>query len=325
MIRQIDIRSFQSLGKVSLQLGRFTVITGRTGAGKSGLIRAIYTLAFNARGTDYITRGEKSCTVSMFGDEIELTGMDDDLWFAAIQRGGKDQYQLGKAGTKQRVFTKLQGKVPEPVSDTLRLGEINFATQWDHPYLLDATGGDVARVLGKLTNVTVLFKAAQEANRRRLAVMGELKTRESDLAVLEGQKAQYSTLGLEHLSVVSAEVSLAKLTELSQRRARLDWVTTMVARALATLDSLKPVPEPPSLEKLDTLMARRERLRYLTGQRDNAETRLQLDRTQETITAGTEATCRQELDDYVSQWAVCPTCGQPVAKDLEEKTNGITA
>jgi DNA repair ATPase RecN len=314
MIRRIDIRSFQSLGNVSLELGPFTVITGRTGAGKSGLIRAVYTLAFNARGTDYITRGEKSCTVSMFGDEIELTGMDDDLWFAAIQRGGKDQYQLGMAGAKQRVFTKLQGKVPEPVSDTLRLGEINFATQWDRPYLLDTTGGDVARVLGKLTNVTVLFRAAQEANRRRLAVMGELKTREADLAQLEEQLGQYSTLGLEHLSVVSAEEALAELIELQQRRDRLDYVTSHVARALAWLDSLQPVPEPPSLETLDALMARRDRLRQLTYLRNSAQSTLEAIWQQEGNTVAEEASCRQELDDYVSQWDVCPTCGQPVQK-----------
>lgn len=319
MIRQIDIRNFQSLGKVDLALGRFTVITGRTGAGKSGLIRAIYTLAFNARGTDYITRGEKSCTISMIGDEIELTGMDDDLWKVSLQRGGRDHYQIIPAphpaptGT-EKTFTKLQGKVPEPVSDTLRLSEVNFATQWDSPYLLSASGGDVARVLGKLTNVTVLFKAAQEANRRRLVVMGELKTRQADLAHLQEQIAQYATLGQEHLAVVSAETSLTRVLELNQRRARLDWVTTMVARALVTLDSLQPVPEPPSLEKLDGLMAQRNRLHWLMHQCDDAQGRLQTAWQQETTLAAQEASCQRELDDYTGRWGVCPTCGQPVQK-----------
>jgi hypothetical protein len=112
--------------------------------------------------------------------------------------------------------------------------------------------------------------------------------------------------------VVSAETSLAVLTELTARRDRLDYVTRYVARALAWRDSLQPVPEPPSLEKLDDLVARREWFRQLASERDGAQMRLQSAWQQENNTAIAEASCRQELDDYVSQWGVCPTCGQPV-------------
>lgn len=323
MIREIEVSNYQSLHDLNISLGRFTVITGRTGAGKSGLVRALKALVFNARGTSYITRGEKQCSVSMSGDE---DSGGNSLWRAVIQRGSKDQYQLETVlppeqdaegdFSQVKVFTKLAGKVPEAVSDTLRLGDINFASQFDKPYLLDSTGGDVARVLGKLTNVTVLFRAAQEANRRRLQVSGELKTRQADLASLAEQIQQYATLPAELAAVEDAEGRMAHLHLLCGKQERLHQLTTAVARALATSDMLRDTTplEPPSLARLEELMLSRERLAQLLIQQGNMEYQVAVSAKRERDAVAAEASCQQELAEYVSQWGVCETCGQPVQK-----------
>jgi hypothetical protein len=258
----------------------------------------------------------------MSGNEIELTGMDDDLWQATLQRGTKDQYQLeavapghidaGSDFSQTKVFTKLAGKVPEAVSDTLRLGEINFAAQFDKPYLLDATGGDVARVLGKLTNVTVLFRAAQEANRRKLRVADELRTRQADLAILVEQTQQYATLPAEQAAVETAEGSLAHLHLLSRKRERLHLLATAVELAQARLDLMKPVPEPPSLERLEELTAQRSRLSQAMLTLRQREADLVNARWQEDGCVKEVSESEDALAKYVSQWGVCPECGQPV-------------
>lgn len=311
MISEVEVTNYQSLGKMKLKLGRFTVITGRTGAGKSALIRACKALVFNVRGTKDISRGESSFSISMTGNEDDNDA--GKLWQATIRRGTKDNYQLA-VGVNQKTYTKLAGKVPDAVTDTLRLNDLNFATQFDRPYLLDATGGDVSRVLGKLTNVTVLFKAAQEANRLRLAVAAELKLREKDLAGLQEQIGQYATLGQEQLAVVRAESSLAELQELAQKRSRLGQLIVDYETYWRRLYGLKVVPEPPSLDELEVVVDQRQRLRQLTGRLDDANLRLRMDQREELACIYTEQTLQQELDDYVSQWGVCPNCGQPVQK-----------
>jgi len=313
MIREIEISNYQSLKKLSVKLGRFTVITGRTGAGKSGFIRAVKALVFNARGTSYITRGEKTCSVSMTG--VSRAG---ESWQAIIRRGGKDQYQLELDGI-QKTYTKLAGKVPEAVTDTLCLGDINFASQFDRPYLLDSSGGDVARILGKLTNVTVLFRAAQEANRRRLQVAGELKTRQADLADLSEQAQQYVTLDAERLQAEKAEAAMVTLAVVSLRRERLTYLAGSlegVRRALDVLDErLQCQSELPSLERLDGLAAQGVRLHQLTGQFSDMRSELRVRLVQESDAVAVEESCRKQLEDYTSQWGVCPACGQPVQKD----------
>jgi DNA repair ATPase RecN len=310
MIHEIEVRNFQSLKHLQVKLGKFTVITGRTGAGKSGFIRAVKALVFNARGTSYITRGEKQCSVSMTGDEGELP----EEWMTAIHRGSKDQYYL-RLLADQKTYTKLAGKVPEAVSDTLRLGEINFAAQFDKPYLLDSSGGDVARVLGKLTNVTVLFRAAQEANRRRLRVSDELKTRQTDLASLVEQIQQYATLPAEQSAVEFAEERMTHLHLLTRNRSRLDMQITFLELNQTRLDLMKPVVPEPSLERLEEMMASRQRLAVVIDRQQRAIGDLHFAKQQEQGACAGEAARQQELEGYVSQWGVCETCGQPVQKD----------
>jgi energy-coupling factor transporter ATP-binding protein EcfA2 len=323
MIHEIDVANYQSLGRLQLKLGRFTVITGRTGAGKSALIRAIRALAFNVRGTGDVMRGEPAFTVSMTGGEPHIhsdegtvegcPGCFAELWDATIRRGSKDHYQLA-VGISQKTYTKLQGKVPEAVSDTLRLSDINFATQFDRPYLLDATGGEVARVLGRLTNVTVLFRAAQEANRRRLGVSGELRTRQNDLLALQEQIAQYATLGDEHRAVESAEASLAALAELGQKRARLGQLVVDHELAWRRLHSLQTPPEPPSLETLEELVAQQARLAQAMMALRQREAGLASARWREDGCTQEVSKTEGMLAEYVNQWGVCPACGQPVQK-----------
>lgn len=314
MINEIEVANYQSLKGVKIRLGRFTVITGRTGAGKSGLIRAIRMLAFNARGTGYISRGEKQCWVIMSGSDDAGTA-----WVAEINRGSKDLYRLIDGGllADDKVFTKLGGKVPEAVSDTLRLSDINFAGQFDRPYLLDSTGGDVARVLGRLTNVTMLLRAAQEANRRRLQAAAELKTRQADLASLQEQAQQYATLPIERAAVAEAEAAVGALARLCAERKRLGCLVVDYDQAWRRLHSLVTVPEPPSLEMLDGLMAKRERLQALVTQLGHAQLSVRGQQIRVHDAVMHEEACQQELASYTDQWGACPACGQPVKKAHE--------
>jgi energy-coupling factor transporter ATP-binding protein EcfA2 len=314
VLREIVVENYQSLRKLTVRLGWFTVVTGATGSGKSGLFRSVRLLAFNDKGTSYITNGEKTCMVSASGDEIERTGMDDDRWVATIHRGGKNDYQLG-VGVHQKTYTKLAGKVPEAVSQVMQLGEVNFASQFDRPYLLDSTGSEVARVLGRLTNVTLLYRAAQEANRRRLRSSGELTIRMTDLADLQEQAAQYATLPAEREAVEAAEASMARIAELEQRRDRLQQWLAFREQTERSVQQVRVVGEPPSLELLEEFVARRDRLEFLLGAQAQRERVSQMAILAEKAEAEQAAEVARQLDEYSAQWGVCPECGQPVLKE----------
>jgi DNA repair exonuclease SbcCD ATPase subunit len=314
LIREIEISNFQSLRKLRVKLGRFTVITGRTGTGKSAIIRAVELLVSNARGTSYITRGEKTAGVVMKGEDESPEGAF--LWDVAIRRGGQDRYDLRKGTGKPVTFTKLAGKVPDQVTALLRLGDVHFAGQFDRPYLLDAKGSEVSRVLGKLTNVTLLYRAAQEANRRRLASSALLKGRETDLAALQQQREAYATLPAEEAAVEAAEAAVGRMQVLVMTRERLERLVfiLMQAQSVAVLARQK-MPEPPSLAALEDMVGQRQRLCSLLAAADAASIQLQFRVSEENIATGEKRKTEQALASYTAQWGVCPTCGQPVLKE----------
>jgi len=171
MLDAIEVRGFQSLADARIELGWLTVVEGPSNSGKSALVRALVMLARNARGTDYITTGKATCTVATGSAEegfaVRLT--------RTARRGG-DEYRVKVAEVPAaKVFTKLAGGVPEEVSALLRISELNIARQFDPPYLLTESGRDVAAVLGRLTNVSMVLAAAAEAGRRRKQLARDLK------------------------------------------------------------------------------------------------------------------------------------------------------
>ena len=311
MLTSVEIESFQSLRKLSLKLGRFTVVTGATGSGKSAVLRAVRLLAFNARGVTYITRGEPSCRVQAgFAEHDKRDG-----WAVAVQRcqaRGKDAYLLAGLGdAPPQKFTKLGGEVPPQVAELLELSELNFAAQFDRPFLLDSSGGEIARTLGRLTNVTLLFDAAREANRRRLEVMGDLKRAESNLASLTEAAQKFRGMKARQAAVSEAEAAMERANQLTMRAGRLEVLTGKLEAAQAALEAAVP-PEVPDGSRLEELAGRLARARQLcvtfrNGQVDAENAR---DAATDAVKAGELAHAR--LHEVLTEAGQCPTCGSRI-------------
>jgi DNA repair protein SbcC/Rad50 len=307
----LEIRNYQSLRHVKLKLGRFTVITGPTGSGKSAIFRAIRLAAFNARGTSYIRTGEKTCYVGLSGSSD--TTPDDD-WALGIRRGarGQDLYVISLPGREAEEFTKLSGQVPAPVAELHKLTELNFSSQFDPPFLLSDTGGEIARVLGKLTKVTMLFNAAREANRRRLGIATQLKNAEAELAQAREQARtpRFAGLGERRAAVQRAEKGWDAVQAAVVRQDRLRQLLDQLGAAQQVLSSITP-GQPLDVTGLSVALAIRARLRTLLAdvhghrvQRDSA--------VQEASVHHVAAqSAERELQQLLVEAGVCPTCGRP--------------
>ena len=251
VLTKLSIRHYQSLAEVDLDLAPLTVVVGASSSGKSALIRAIRTLASNTRGSGYVTRGAKRSVI---------TASFDDGLQVELRRGGKtgDGYTLAAPDADSIKFTKIGTSVPEQVSAALAIApgaELNVAAQFDRPFLLDATGSSVARALGDLTNVAVLYSAAREANRRRLAHSGELTTRRRDLVAVDEQLAAMEGLDAELQRQQALEDEWHSVAELAGRRDRLQQLISAIDQSQQALDALVPVTVPEAdYEQLDVLV-----------------------------------------------------------------------
>jgi DNA repair protein SbcC/Rad50 len=306
VLQSLEIENYQSLKRLKLALGQFTVITGPTGSGKSAVIRALRMLAFNAKGTGYITRGEKTCKV--------MAVTDDGLGVAIVRGGrGQDAYVLDVLGEQKR-FTKLGGQVPEQVTECLQVGELNLAGQFDSPYLLGSSAGEVARTLGKLTNVTLVFGAAREAGRRKQRIADRLKDRQADLERLREQAQTFAGLGHRRQAVRAAEEALERAQALQVRAQRLRSLMASLAAAQAVLgQAAAAVPQVPSLERAEQAVARAARLRALLDQQAQAVSAQQQAILAVSEAAGSAAGLDLDYKALLKQAGRCPVCGQPVS------------
>lgn len=232
-LHSIAVRHFQSLHDVTLDLQPFTVIVGPSSSGKSALTRALRTLVSNRRGTEWITHGERVASISATNDKGTVT-----LTRSRTTSSPENSYVITPADDPeaQRTYTKLGGDTPQDVSEFLGIpanNPLQFAGQFDKPFLLDDSAAEVARILGALTNVSIIFDGARESNRRKLDSAKTLRLRADDLDRVKARIPEFKNLRAQDDALAEAERLVTFAREIERRIARL-------TQALDTLDTLEP-------------------------------------------------------------------------------------
>jgi DNA repair exonuclease SbcCD ATPase subunit len=310
-IQRIVIQNFQSLKKVDVELGRFTVIVGASSSGKSAFMRAVKALASNVRGSSMITVGEKSMSIMAHTDENIVT----------LQRtGATGKYViLNKNSGQEEKYTKLAQKVPEDVTAALKIQpvskdqtSINFSGQHDLPYLLgdNVSAAQVARILGDLTNVSTIFEAVREANKKKAAANSLINTRDSDFQEILSQVEDFAGLKDRISLVQSAETALDEISSLGGTLQLLELTVAAQRQSEALLQGYQELPGIPSLDSLEKSYEQYSQVRkhlsiWLAGQEDLKNLSVMLENA-----VNIEAEAHKQFHIKLSELGTCPTCGQ---------------
>lgn len=311
LLDSIKVSNFQSLKDVQLDFGKFTVIVGPSSTGKSAITRAMKAVTSNALDSDNITRGTKHSAVSLRTNDTTVT----------IERGqgGSSVYKIAKAGSEESRFTKLNRQVPTEVTEVLgitpstqEVASINFAGQFDTPYLLKEGASSVARVLGELTNVSTIFAAVKEASRRARNASALVNIRKKDQDKLLAQISDYANIGKHAKALTSAEEEYAECIKLEAKVARLQGLIERATMASAALRSIKEIPELPDTK---SVLKTQEKLNTFKAiLREVAKAR-QIISEQDTHIREAESAillAEKQLHDTLVAAGKCPTCNQEI-------------
>ena len=298
MIEKIHVRNFQSLHDVEIELGPLTVIVGPSSSGKSAFMRATKTLTSNRRGDEFISHGERTASISATLDRgtVTLTRSKKTTDNAYVVTPNDPAHPL----YPQREFKKLGGDTPPEVSAFLGIAAkdpINYAGQFDKPYMLgDTSGNEAARTLGSLTNVSVIFEAARESNRRKLADAATLRTRAADLQEIKERIPGYKNLKAQDAALTEAETHIKNSRVIEKQIARLSRALDTIEAAERAVITLTPaasrtVPSAqPILDAAEKLTALRDALRTQQAAQQALRT------AQSTLEARTEALTAVEAE-----------------------------
>ena len=220
MIENISVQDFQSIESGKVDLGKFTVFTGPSSSGKSAFLRALHGLTRNSFNPSQVRLGQSVTTVSAIVDGRKVE---------AVRGKSKSTYKLD-----DEEYTKAGRAVPEDVEAVLSMPlvadlESSFATQFDKPYLIADPGSTGAKVLGTLTNVSVLHDGMREANRRKLSINAEIKVRKADLEADNAEVEQYLDLPLLEESISKAEDALIRIQYIQRDATEVDSLVEAVS------------------------------------------------------------------------------------------------
>ena len=227
MIENISVQDFQSIEYGKVDLGKFTVFTGPSSSGKSAFLRALHGLTRNSFNPSQVRLGQSVTTVSAIVDGRKVE---------AVRGKSKSTYKLD-----DEEYTKAGRAVPEDVEAVLSMPlvadlESSFATQFDKPYLIADPGSTGAKVLGTLTNVSVLHDGMREANRRKLSINAEIKVRKADLEADNAGVEQYLDLPLLEESISKAEDALIRIQYIQRDATEVDSLVDTVSLRNRTLE-----------------------------------------------------------------------------------------
>ena len=181
---EISIKNFQSIKSVDLVVDGFTVIVGRNNIGKSAIIRAVDATLTNRVGDDFIRDGEKSTEI-----KIKREGLDLE-W----KKGTKTSYKING-----EPFTALNRDIPKPLVEAgfgrMELGDKKIsplvAHQFDPLFLINKGGSVITEVLAGIYDLDSLSNADDMCQKDLKAQKSMLKTRDGDLAILQGKLEKY--------------------------------------------------------------------------------------------------------------------------------------
>ncbi len=137
---KLVLKDFQAHDEFEIALDPgVTTIVGPSDVGKSSIIRALRWVSLNdPAGDSFIRWGKKNVKVSL--DTV-------------IRRKGSkgNVYEL-----EGREFVSFGNTVPPEVEKFLAVGDVNFQGQYDRPFWLGDSAGEVSRQLNKVVNLEII-------------------------------------------------------------------------------------------------------------------------------------------------------------------------
>lgn len=305
-ITTISAVNFQSLKNIRVPVGQFTTIVGPSNLGKSALLRAIRALAKNASAPGLIRQGEKEFRVGVVFEDGTIETLD---------KGSKTSaFTIHHPDGKADLFAKAGAtSVPDEVSQLWNLSDLSFTTQHDKPFLLAEPPSEVARVLGELTNASLLMEAVRESNRLRTEALAEAKARTKEteeckqqLLTFVGIKGRVKSLELARTLFEDAKAIITRQDALASLIKINDEIT-------AALEHLNPQAMPTiNFSEIDELEDKANRLNKLLSYYELVNHNLKEELQELTKTEQQLKSFENEIHELIQDSGQCPLCGQEV-------------
>lgn len=225
MITKIELHDFQSHQSTSLDIGKFTVLTGGSNSGKSAVLRALAGLLNNDPVSEYVRYGASCLSVKVTtesGTVIEWKkGSGENSYFITHKDGSAEEFIKVGSEVPEQVLSELG--IRTIITETNKKFNSNVHSQLESPFLVSDTASHVASVFGELTSATKLFSAVNTASShlRTLSMTKKLRLEDKTSLLEKLDHYKYLDQTIKHIDdignlVLQAQTLEAKICRLSE-------------------------------------------------------------------------------------------------------------
>lgn len=305
MFERLEVRNYQSIETLDLELGAFTVIVGPSGRGKSAFMRALTALCFNQVGAEFIRHGQSRATVGLTfdgGRVVEWSKPRDKG--ATYVLDGQEHTRVGRA-------------VPQEVEDALRVRRIEvdkgiswrpqFHLQHDQPLLLTEAPTLAARALAKLTKLQVLVEAQVACRRDKQRAERQSASAQEEVERLRGQLAGLPNVKRVRGSMDRASKLLRSVSKGLDTAQSAQGIVGDIAGSMLLADIALPPQE--DVEALGERLSALEKSVDGTAKLGRAKSALDAVGAASAEAADAVERLQAEHDALVEKLGACPLCG----------------
>jgi len=180
MLQEIELFNFKCHKHLTFSFSpNITTLVGRTGAGKTAVLTALYWVFFNKpTGTRFIRNGQEKTLV-----RIRI----DNHTIERVRGKTKNYYKIDG-----KILKSFHTDVPEEVLNITRIGEPNVQRQFSLPFWISDSPLEVSRQLNTVVNLELIDNILSESLRIITRKTIEVKTKTEELEELKKRKEELS-------------------------------------------------------------------------------------------------------------------------------------
>ena len=219
MLKQLQIVCYQSHENTIFNLHPgVNCIIGESQAGKTAVLRSIHLLKDNRPSA---FRFHSDFTKKRITSVKAITSKDEEI--KIIKTKKETKYTLTTDGEIER-WRKLNKTVPDRVTDILNLTDLNIQWQFDNPFLISTSGGEIVRVINEKTKI-------EEAD-------SWIKTLNKKINILKNKKGNEEVEIENNITELKGLSDLPKLNRLLNRLTTIDKKVDRLDKEYIQIDSI---------------------------------------------------------------------------------------
>lgn len=300
------------------------VVVGPSDSGKTNVYRALRAIVENAPASRLLSVGESAgCATVVFEDDVSVS----------LQKG------VGKANSNRYIkaspqfgpeeFNQVGADCPPPVSSALRLGEVDlsgipvdvhFSAQRGPAFGVDTKPGDLAKIIGSICGLDVVYVALADAEKgRKDSAAEDTKANADFVEKRDRYRRVQQAFPEEKIAALRDEITGAHRSSLaaSERAEELSGLAESIRSAAVRTSSLSGLvrsaeeamaPAAALVGKISKAVERESALRLLAG--DMKGIIDEIDELQADESVAVREVASAEAEVHALCRTDCPLCGR---------------